>query len=86
MNNKEYGTLGDLGKLIGGSSHDAGKALKKIGLRTPDGKPSRKAFDGDFCKQAPTNRGTGYFWVWHLERTCNALAEAHFAVNTKTES
>lgn len=71
-----YVNLTDLGKLFGMTSHGIGKVLKKIGLRDSNGKPSSKAFHQGYCDQAPTNRGSGYYYVWHREKTIQALEEA----------
>jgi len=81
----EFTTMTDLGKLFDESSHKLGKWLMAIGLRTPDNTPSQKAYDGGFVKQAPTGRGTGYFYLWHRDRTIQALESAgHFRVDQES--
>jgi hypothetical protein len=58
----------ELAALVGGTSHSVGKALTAAGLRN-NGTPSSKAFNLGLVKQAPTLNGSGYFYVWHMERT-----------------
>lgn len=74
--NNEHLSQTDLGKLFGVSSHVAGRWLVEIGLRTKEKRPSRTAFDGGFVKQAPTGRGSGYFYVWHRQKVTHALEAA----------
>jgi hypothetical protein len=71
-----YVNLTELGRVFGMTSHGIGKLLKIIGLRESNGKPSSKAFHEGYCEQAPTNRGTGYYYVWHREKIIHALEEA----------
>jgi len=73
-----------LGVLFGGSSHDVGRWLKEIGLRTDEGKPTQQAFNGGYVDTAPTGRGNGgYYYVWNAERTVAALeAAGHRRVGT----
>jgi len=68
-------TLSQLGSLFGVTSHKAGKWLVDIGLRTAEGRPSRRAHQEKFVETAPS-RGQGYIWAWHAERTVAALEEA----------
>lgn len=68
-------TLTQIGQCFGVSSHQVGRWLVDIGLRTEDKRPSQKAFDGKFCTQGPS-RGEGYTWVWHSQRTVKALEDA----------
>ena len=55
----DFTTMTELGKLFDESSHTIGKWLTVIGLRTSEMKPSQRAFDEGFVKQAPTGRGQG---------------------------
>ena len=50
--------------------------LVKIGLRTPEMKPSNKAIDGGFVKQIPCGQEGIYFSVWHRLKTIFALEAA----------
>jgi hypothetical protein len=74
----EFSTMRQLGRLFGVSSHEMGRWLVAIGLRSMDKRPSYDAFDRKFVEQAPTGRGTGYFWVWHTEKTVAALERAGY--------
>ena len=58
-----------LGKMFGGTSHDAGQWLKDNGLRTEDGKPSYTAFQEGYVEKADNGRG-GYYWVWNAKDRC----------------
>ncbi len=71
----EYMTLTQIGELFGVTSHQIGKWLVWIKLRTEAKRPSSAAFDGKFVSQGPS-RGDGYNWVWHAARTVAALEEA----------
>lgn len=64
----------ELGRKV--TSHNIGKMLMEIGLRTEDGKPSQRAFNEGFVRQEPTGRNGGYFYVWHREKTLAVLREA----------
>jgi len=82
--NHEYKYLNQtqLGKLFGVSSHVAGRWLVEIGLRTPEKKPSFRAFDEKFVEQADNGRG-GYYWCWDREKTIAALeAAGHQRINS----
>ncbi len=68
MTNDRYVSQTELGEIVGGTSHSVGKTLTAAGLRV-GGTPSSKAFSLDLVTQAPTGRGSGYFYKWHLERT-----------------
>jgi len=67
MTNDRYVSLTEIGKIVGGTSHSVGKTLTAAGLRV-DGTPSKKAFSLNLVTQAPTGRGLGYFYKWHLGR------------------
>jgi hypothetical protein len=68
-------TLSQLGSLFGVTSHKVGKWLMDIGLRTTEGRPSRRAHQEKFVETAPS-RNQGYVWAWHAESTVAALEEA----------
>jgi hypothetical protein len=72
----EYFTMKEIGQLFGLSSHAIGKTLKKIGLRTPEGKPSREAFNGKWCDQRWASDWSGYCYAWSKDRTIRALEKA----------
>jgi hypothetical protein len=70
----DYLTMRELGRLLGTTSHAVGRALKKVGLRTRDGKPSWAAFQGGFCDQRWY--GENYVWAWARDKTLRVLEEA----------
>jgi hypothetical protein len=72
----DFITMTELGVLFGETSHVIGKWLVAIGLRTPERRPSAKAFEGRYCQQAPLDNCNGYFYVWHRQRTIAALEAA----------
>lgn len=78
----EFLSLSQLGEVFGVSSHQVGKWLVKIGLRTETMRPSREAFGGGYVTTAPS-RGQGYVYVWHAERTTKALIDAGHPVALK---
>lgn len=68
----KYMTLTQIGAIFGVSSHQVGKWLVEIGLRTPTKRPSREAFSGGYVEQGPS-RNQGYNWCWDSEKTVEAL-------------
>jgi hypothetical protein len=74
----EFMSLTQIGQVFGTTSHQAGRWLAKLGLRT-QGKqglrPSKEAFEGGYVKDVPS-RGQGYVWAWHSEKTVKALENA----------
>jgi hypothetical protein len=75
MNEKEYVTMTELGKLYGVSSHKVGKWLRGLSLRDEKGKPSAEAFNTNFVAQRPSRQPGTYFYVWDRETT-TALLDA----------
>jgi hypothetical protein len=74
-------TQTQLGSLFGTTSHQIGKWLLEIGLRTESGKPSTEAFQGKYCETAPSH-GQGYHYVWVVDKTVTALERAgHRRIN-----
>ena len=76
MINNEFTTMREIGKLFGATSHEVGKWLVEIGLRTPQREPSQRAREGGFCARRPLESGYGSFDVWHQARTVAALEQA----------
>jgi len=68
-------TLTQIGELFGVTSHQVGKWLVEIGLRTSDKRPSAEAFDGGYVEQRPS-RNQGYNWCWDSAKTVEALEKA----------
>ncbi len=85
MQNSEFWTMKEIGKLYGTTSHQVGRKLKEIGLRTPEGKPSVRAFSLGLVDRRFNTDGPGYCWAWHHERTCALLEDAGF-VRKKSEA
>jgi len=70
-------SMEEIGMLFDRTSHKVGRMLKILGLRTPDGKPSQKAFQGGFVKKRIAEYREGkYHWVRHLEKTVAMLEAA----------
>jgi hypothetical protein len=68
-------TQGQIGQIFGVSSHQIGRWLQEIKLRTEEGRPSREAHEGGYCETAPS-RGQGYYWAWNPAKTVPALEKA----------
>jgi hypothetical protein len=68
MSEDKYLSLTELAEIVGGISHSVGRTLTTAGLRR-NGKPSSQAFALGLVQQAPTNRGSGYFYKWHRDKT-----------------
>jgi hypothetical protein len=73
----EYASLTELGTIFGVTRTFVGKRLKELGLRTPDGRPTARAFDEKFVsKRWVPDRPGIYLWTWHREQTTAVLEEA----------
>lgn len=73
---REFVSQTDLGRLFGVSSHAIGKWLIDCALRTPEKRPSRKAFAEGFVQKTPYASHGGYFYAWHQRKTVHALQAA----------
>lgn len=73
MGRSDFWTMKEIGGLFGVTSHVIGKTLKRLSLRTPEGKPSRLAFDLDLVEQRWSL--DAYTWVWNLEKTVPLLEQ-----------
>lgn len=71
-------SLTELGKMYGVSSHNVGKWLVGVGLRTQDKKPSPKAFREGYVEQRGSTQPGTYYWIWNVEKTMRALSEAGY--------
>lgn len=70
-------TMTEIGKYFGVTSHQVGRWLKQIGLRTDDGKPSQEAFSEGYVAKADNDRCPGtYYYAWHVDKTIAALEKA----------
>jgi len=74
----EYLTLTEIGKFFGVGRRRVGQWLVAIGLRTVGLKPSPSAFAGGFVTQVPSTQPGTYFYVWHGQKTRQALLEAGY--------
>ena len=81
MSSDEYMSLTDLGKLYGVSRVRMGQILIEVGLRTPEKKPSRMAFEKGFVIERPSTQPGTYFYVWHGKKTCEILDVGHMRAN-----
>lgn len=78
-------SMRELGADFNVSSHVIGRALKEMGLRTPDGKPSYRAQDNGLVMQAAGPQPWIPLWLWHRELTTALLEDAGFeAVSSLT--
>ena len=68
MSTDNYLSMTELATIVGGTSYTVGRCLTEAGLRS-NGRPTGKAFASGMVKQAPTGRGSGYFYKWHQEKT-----------------
>lgn len=64
----EFRLMKEIGADVGLSSHQVGRRLKELGLRTTDGKPSREAFNRCLVQQHWSRDGANYCWAWDAER------------------
>lgn len=72
----EFGTMKEIGKVFGVSSHVVGKRLKELGWRRKDGKPSHEAFACGLVQRKWTEDGEHYLWAWSIARTVPILEQA----------
>ena len=75
MNDGDYTTMREIGKRFNASSHDVGRWLTEIGLRTQYKEPSREAIQGGYCKRQAMD-GPGTLVVWNTAKTVAALEQA----------
>jgi hypothetical protein len=76
MHDGDYTTMTEIGKRFDASSHDVGRWLTEIGLRTQYKEPSQEALVGGYCKHRAMDRGPGTLVVWHIAKTVTALEKA----------
>jgi hypothetical protein len=78
----EYVTMKEIGQIFGMTSHKVGSALKAMGLRNRDGKPSDRAHQEKLVRQKWTEDGANYLWAWHVDKTVAFLVEAGHETKT----
>lgn len=71
---KSYMLMKEIGKVFGLTSHQIGRKLKELGLRTPEGKPSRLAFNLGLPGQRIHEEH--FAWSWLVPETIQLLEEA----------
>jgi hypothetical protein len=76
MGGSDYRTMKEIGRLFGATSHAIGRKLKEVGLRTAEGKPGRRAFEGGLCDRRRAADGEHYCRAWHEGKTVRALEQA----------
>jgi hypothetical protein len=69
----DFLSLTDLGKLYGVSSHQVGRWLKGLGLRTESGQPTVQAFNENYVAQRSSRQPGTFFYVWHARKTTELL-------------
>lgn len=82
----DYATMKEIGSLLGLSSHQIGRRLKELGLRTNEGRPSQKAFQNGYCAQRWTEDGMNYLWAWHEDKTLKLLTEKYGEAVRETQT
>ena len=65
----------EIGKRFDASSHDVGRWLTEIGLRTQYKEPSQAALAGGYCKRQAMD-GPGTLVVWNVAKAVAALEKA----------
>lgn len=70
-------TMTALGSIYGFNSHDVGRKLKGLALRTDDGRPSQRALDEGFVQERLLEFG-GSHWLWQEQKACEALDGAGY--------
>lgn len=73
MTEKVFWTMKDIGRLIGLTSHQIGKVLKRLGLRTSEGRPSQMAYSNKLVAQKFDGFGH-YLWAWDRDEVLRLLA------------
>ncbi|MGK7874603.1 MAG: hypothetical protein AB4426_15245 [Xenococcaceae cyanobacterium] len=64
-----------LGRQFNMSAIAMGKKLKELGLREPDGKPTQRAIDEEFCRSTPLKDGKS-FYMWHKTKVTELLKQS----------
>lgn len=76
MSDSEYCTMQEIAKLVGSTSHQIGRRLKRLGLRLDNGEPSPKAHQLGLSRKRPVyGREQFSVWMWHLKKTLPILEE-----------
>ena len=73
-----YASLGELGILLGKTSHEIGRALKALGLWKPNSGPTPKAIQSGYVWKRPYERCPFPLNTWVREKTVAALKAAGF--------
>ncbi len=76
MSNEMYWTMKEIGAVFGVTSHKVGKKLKELGFRTPQGRPSQRAFNEGYVQQRWAWESEVYLWAWHRDKTTALLEQA----------
>jgi hypothetical protein len=69
--NDDFINLTAIGKLYGVSAADAGRWLKNLSLRHPDGRPTQQAVTDGFAQEQPSAFGSS--WLWNKAKVCEVL-------------
>ena len=76
MNDRDYTTMREIGKRFDATSHEVGRWLTELGLRTKFKEPSQEAITGGFCKRRAVDGVPGGQVVWNVAKTVAALEKA----------
>jgi len=71
----DYMSMTEIGVQLGITSHQVGKRLKELGLRSPAGKPTRRSFELELCSRRFSYDGDKYYYVWSAQYVIPLLAE-----------
>ncbi len=85
MTERVIATMKDIGRLVGLSSHEVGRFLRKHGLRTSEGKPSQMAYSENLVAQKFDGYGH-YLWAWDRDEVLRLLAAAGIKPKDATPS
>ncbi len=70
----EFVSMTEIGKILAFTSHEIGRMLRELGLRTQDGKPSDWAFGLEMVRLATSGKNPNVtFYEWHKEKTLKIL-------------
>jgi hypothetical protein len=69
----EYKTMKEIGEILHLSSHQIGRKLKALGLRTTQGKPSQSAYNRGLVKTRWAKNKELYLWTWRADKIIELL-------------
>ena len=76
MHDGDFTTMTEIGKRFDATSHEIGRWLMEIGLRTKFKEPSQQAIDEGFCKRRAIEGVPVPQILWNTAKTIAALEQA----------